>query len=488
MNKLRLIFLTSVISLSACVGNSNMATNHLEKRQRDLLTQKIDAILADSLLATTQMGVKVVSLKTNQPVYEKNPTHLFHPASNMKLLTTATALVKLGVNYRFKTILAVDSLSMTDTLIVGNLYLKGFGNPDLQTDNLRGMARKLKRQGIRRVDGNIVVDDSYFDDVRKGWGWMWEDAGNWYWPAISALSVNDNCVTIWVRPGKEIGSPLRIALEPDTRYLRVDNQGLTVDLNDSLRLNNFSVSRKWQTLENIVLVKGGLPLNSNQRKVTVDVEEPALYAGHLFSELLDETDILFNGNILQGTLPDTHQTLATHYSAPLTATINNINKISDNHAAEMLLKTMSAHSSDSVGTARGGLFEVTKFLQQIGVDTTKMKLADGSGDSRYNLISPNAIVTLLQHMYNNFKLRAEFTASLPVAGVDGSLRRQMRGTPAQGKLHAKTGTLRGVSALSGYTETGEGEPLAFSIILSNYTGSASKIRTFLARIGAALSE
>lgn len=451
------------------------------------LRQHIDVILQDSSLSQTRTGIKIVSLQTDEIWYTRDSQLLFHPASNMKLLTTAAALRQLGPNFRYQTEVRTDVAALGDSIIHGNIYLKGYGNPELSSQDLWRLAFKLKELGVKRIRGDLICDESYFDDLYFGAGWMIDDVSSWYWPPISALTINRNCVTVTVAPGAHSGNPLLVKLQPPTSYVKIENFGATVDSTDSLQIKKFKVERKWRQQENTIVIEGGMARRSEPEEFDIEVVEPALYAGTLFSEMLQSEKILLEGNILKGVVPDTTALLAAHTSAPISNLIQHTNKISDNLYAELLLKTLGAQTHGAPGTAEKGLFALHQFFSEIGIDTTTFSLADGSGVSRYNLITPDQIIELLKTMYRDFRVQAEFLASLPIAGVDGTLARRMKGTAAEGKLRAKTGSLSGVSALAGYTTTADGEPLAFSIIMQHFVVPTSKIRTVQDRIGAEIS-
>ncbi|RMF58853.1 MAG: D-alanyl-D-alanine carboxypeptidase/D-alanyl-D-alanine-endopeptidase [Calditrichaeota bacterium] len=453
------------------------------------LRNSITAILQDSALAQSRVGIKVISLRTGEVLYEKDSHLLFHPASNMKLLTTATALKRLGPTYRFETWLAADTSALADSVLNGNLYLKGFGDPDLSTEDLRWMVRQLRAQGVLKITGDLVCDESFLDDYHYGKGWMWDDASSRYFPPIGALTVNQNCVTVTVRPGAKPGDSLQVALAPPTSYVKLENLAVTVDSTDSTRLAEFKVERKWRERENTIVVSGGLTPESAPREVVLEILDPALYSGTLCTELLAEQHIALAGEVTRGVLPDTSRLLVEHLSQPLAYLLTRTNKFPYNNLyAELILKTLGAELEGPPGTARKGTTEIKRFLSEVGADTTKFALADGSGVSRYDLLTPALVVRLLKYMYEDFTVSAEFLASLPIAGVDGTLQHRMQGTAAEGKLRAKTGTLRGVSALSGYTTTGDGEPLAFSMMMQHFVVPTARIRAVQDRIGALLSE
>ncbi len=451
------------------------------------LNLRIESILEDSTLYQSRTGLKVVFLQTGDVLYEKNSHLLFHPASNEKLLTTAAALKKLGPDFAFRTTLSCDTASFMDSTLAGNLYLKGFADPSLATEDLWWMVRKLKELGLKRITSDLICDESYLDDVYFGSGWMWDDVSSKYWPPIGALTVNRNCVNVTVAPGVNVGDSLRVRLDPPTDYMKIENHGVTVAPTDTTMLEAFEVERKWRERENIVKIEGGLAPGTAKEDFIIEVVEPALYTGTLFTELLSQEGIRFSGTVSKGVLPDTTTDLVAHRSAPLTNLVAHTNKESDNLYAELLLKTLGAEIKGEPGTGDKGISVIYEFLHEIGLDSTTFEVADGSGVSRYNVISPNHIIELLKAMHEAFQVQAEFKASLPIAGVDGTLENRMQGTAAEGILRAKTGTLRGVSSLSGYTTTADDELLAFSIMTEHFTVSTSKIKSIEDQIGVLLS-
>lgn len=481
-----LLSFSLLMLLQACSSSAKVTAppgNALEQ-----LVQNIDLVLQDSVMQQTRAGIKVISLQSGKTLYSRNSRQLFHPASNMKLLTTAAALKHLGTGFTFKTVLFADSGSVAEKQINGDIYLKGHGNPDLLVSDLEWMVEQLKRQHITEISGNLICDDRYLDDLYWGSGWMWDDVSSWYWAPITALSVNDNCVNLFVEPGDSLGAPVKAVLEPQTAFMTVTNNGRTVSHDDSLARDAYKVQRKWRPVaENIIEIEGGLSRDARPRTFTIDVVDGALYTGTLFREALERAGIRFSGTVQYGETPQNARQLVLHESPGIADAIFNTNKISDNLSAELLLKTMGAETKGVPGTAEKGISAIRRFLANAGVDSSSYELADGSGVSRYNVITPDLLIELLRDMHSDFKVQAEFKASLPIAGVDGSLGRRMRNTPAQGNLRAKTGSLRGVSSLSGYTTTADGELLAFSMIMEHFVSPTSAIRYVQDRIGALLS-
>lgn len=452
------------------------------------LRTKLDAILADSALYRSQAGVKIVALRTGEVLYERNAHLLFHPASNQKLLTSSAALALLGESFNFKTWLACDSSAWQNGVIKGDLALIGRGNPDLTTADLSQLAQTLAQQGVREVTGNLICDDFYFDDMRWGSGWMWDDDPGTDYSRISALTVNDNAVQVTVAPNAILGKPGQVMINAPSPFVEFINSSLTVARRgqiDSLGLPRLSLDRRWRESENVYLISGAIGMDEAPRAETMNVLEPALLAGHIMRDLLLLNGIVVRGGIYRGFGPSKMRVLAEH-NAPLLPALTNFNKISDNLTGELVLKAIGAERFGRPGSAQKGARAIKLFLHSVGVDTLALKPVDGSGLSRYNLLTPEGVLELLRAIWQREEWRNAFASTLPIAGVDGTLRNRMKGTSAEGVLRAKTGSLSGVSALSGYTVTAEGEELVFSMMMQHYLVRDSAVRGVQDRIGAEL--
>ena len=449
------------------------------------LQTKIEAILNVPLLASSNVGMKVVSLVTGEVLYEKDAEKLYHPASTMKLITAATALVKLSPNYRFHTTLYADRLEGRQVL--GNIYLKGGGDPVFASDDLEKMVDRLVEMDTKDLQGDIVVDETYFDAVRWGKGWMWDDGPiGGYYPHLSALTINRNGVFVRIAPGTNVGDPVRVHLDPPTQYMKIDNESTTVGASEEVRVR---IKRKnGSAAENVLMINGAMAIGQAEMNRRVDILDPALYCGTLLREMLAERGVILYGTVRYGEVPEEAVEIIQHISPPLSRILWEMNKPSDNLIAELLLKTIGAELRGAPGTAEKGLGAISNLLGIIGMDRRYYTFADGSGVSRYNLVTASLLTDLLVYMYRNFAVMPEYLASLPVGGVDGTLTRRMRGMSAEGILRAKTGTLRGLTALAGYTVTADGETVAFSILVSNYLGSANPRRTLQDKIGDILTQ
>ena len=449
------------------------------------LQAQIEVTLNDPLLTSSNVGMKVVSLTTGEVLYEKNAEKLYHPASTMKLITAATALVKLGPNYRFRTTLYTDRLEGRQVL--GNIYLKGGGDPVFDSDDLEKMVERLVEMDVKDLQGDIVVDETYFDAVRRGKGWMWDDGPiGGYFSHLSALTINHNGVHLRIAPGTKVGDPVRVHLDPPTQYMKTVNEATTVGASEEVRVR---VQRKnGSAEENVLMINGAMAIGQTEINRRVDILDPALYCGTLLREMLAERGVILGGTARYGAVPEEAVEISQHISPPLSRILREMNKPSDNLIAELLLKTIGAELRGTPGTARKGLGAISNLLGEIGVDRGYYTFADGSGVSRYNLVTASLLTDLLVYMFHNFTVMPEYLASLPVGGVDGTLTRRMRGMSTEGVLRAKTGTLRGITTLAGYTVTADGETVAFSILVSNYLGSASPRRTLQDKIGDILTQ
>lgn len=451
---------------------------------RPSLAETVTRALAHPSLDHTGVALLVVSLDRGDTLFAREDDRLYTPASNRKLFTAASALHWLGPEHRFTTALLSAGRMSGDTLH-GDLVLVGSGDPDLTALDLAALADTLA-SAARVVTGDVRADDSLFDDVKWGAGWMWDDGPYWEWPYITALTVEDNVVTVTVRPGPEVGAPVAVGIDPPTGFVTLNVSATTAAPGAASEL---VVDRHWDPKENVIDVTGTLALDAELVTARRTVEEPALYAATLLLELLEERGVEVLGSARHGPLGEaTADTVAAHASGPLAASIRNFLKISDNLTGELLVKSVGAAVSGPPGSYENGLAAERAFLaSEVGIDTTAQRLADGSGVSRYNLVAARQIVALLAYMPTRTDLFPAFLDALPVAGVDGTLEERMRGTAAEGRARAKTGTLNGVTALSGYVPSADGERLAFSLMVEFYTGSAAPRRAVQDSVVAALA-
>ena len=449
------------------------------------LAQTIDQALADPVLAHGVQGVLIESLKDGSVLYEKNSDLTFVPASNFKLIVSAASLDLLGPDYKIPTIVYMSGQQKPAGYFRGDIILVGGGDPVLKREHLEAMAAKIKAMGIKTIKGNIIGDDSRFDTVRLGWGWAWDDESYYYAAQISALNLDENVVDVWVRPGRKAGDPALVKVIPSTGYMTVLNECKTSTAGSSKDLLVERVHGR-----NIIRVTGTVPLDYKPAdyEEAITMDEPTLYACQSLIEILRHEGIKVIGKAVRGRKPTDADLVTTIYSPPLSEMLALLSKPSDNLIAECLLKNLGARLKGK-GTAAAGEEVELEFLKKIGADMTAVSITDGSGLARMNLISPRNLVTILKYMYRH-KHSKVFLDSLPIAGVDGTLRNRMKDTAAQGNVRAKTGYVSRVSTVSGFVTTKSGEQLVFSIMMNNHlcrnkeaTAVQDKILEALANLG-----
>ncbi|MCS6912127.1 MAG: D-alanyl-D-alanine carboxypeptidase/D-alanyl-D-alanine-endopeptidase [Myxococcales bacterium] len=435
------------------------------------LNQRIDAILAASSLGRARMGVAVMDIESGRLLYARNEGELLNPASNVKLVTTAAALALLGPEFRCKTALYIDRDHRTNER--ANLYLRGFGDPTLQAEDLWRLSAELSVRGVRRIGGDIVVDDSYFDDQRIGPGFDQKAEDAPFRAPQGAVSLNLNAVGVRVSPGNAEGDPARVTVEPASAYFVVINEArttasgrthITVEASD----DKSAAAGQERT---VIHVRGAIRRGDASQDFWKRVGHPELYAGYTLRELLLRRGIKVGGRVVRGVVPQGAVLLGTHSSPPLGVIVRDINKRSNNFMAEQVLKILGAETGGRPGTWRKGLEAVARFLEGLGIPPDRYQMTNGSGLYDANRFSAGQIVTILRAAYRDFRYAADFAGSLGISGAEGTISHRMSGGLAERYVRAKTGTLLGVSCLSGYAgsplPTAPRGPLAFSILMND---------------------
>lgn len=472
---MRKIFLLPLLLL-LCAFSSPFTKSQAKKGGRDQvesLQREIDKII-QAVDPNLHIGIEVVSLDSGQKLYQKNAGQLFNPASSLKLFTGAAALAILGVDYRFETKIFTDG-EIADGVLVGNLYLKGAGDPELKLSDLENLILQLKLAQIKKVQGKVFVDHSDFDAIAQGPGWMWDEERAYWNSPMDALLVNHSCINLWIRPADEAAQAPLVFVYPKTDYVAVQNLAQTSDKDSTLQVGRNGISK-----ENLIEVKGSLLKESPLLFYQIPVEDPHFYTATLFTDMLKRYGIEWQGQIEEASTPIEAKELASFSSAPLTQIVHNMMKSSDNLAANCLFKKMGQARFGAPGTWPKGGQAIRDFLRtQAGIGIDDLVILDGDGESRYNLVSPHQFVSFLAWAYQEFKFTAEFMGSLPLSGTDGSLRNRMRESSIKGRVRAKPGTMTGISSLSGYIKTKTGEMLAFSILTSGFVKSSKLYKSKL---------
>ncbi len=429
------------------------------------LVARIDSLLADKTLQTGFQGILIQSLKDHTTLYERNADKVFLPASNNKLLTSGAVLSLLGPEFAYNTKVVAAVSPDRRGVLHADLTLVGSGDPLLSAGDLTNLAHALKTAGLKQIEGAVTADDSLFDHQWLGDGWTWDDEPYYYSAQISALNLNENLVSVRVFPGKKEGDPVRVVVTPTEKYMTVQNQAKT-----AAAKTKSSISVERTRGQNILVVTGAVALDTTDEaapKVPVTVEDPTRFTLSAFREALAKEEIRIDGRQLPSATASV--SLAEHKSVPLVEILKLLNKPSDNMIAECLLKTVGAikQGKGTAGSDGTGAQTARAFFASIGMDITHLNQADGSGLSRFNFVSPRDFVQLLTYLHTQPTFPV-FYDSLPIAGVDGSLRNRLKNTAATNNCHAKTGYISRASSLTGYITTKDGEMLVFSILMNNH--------------------
>src|SRR6266404_4061937 len=446
--------------------------------------ERADALLATAPASKGEWGLLIVDAETGETLYEINADRYFVPASNMKLFTTALALAKLGPDYRFHTTLETHGTVSPEGVLNGDLYLVGRGDPNLSNrkfpydlkEEFDGAPEKvlaelvdaLVAKGVKEISGDVIGDDSHFPREPYPNGWEIDDMVWEYGAAVSAIVVDDNTVALTLIAGDSAGTPVQAMVVPSTPDFVVQNNVVTsaADTKSDLTLTREPNSK-------VVVIRGTMPAHSAPRKLVLALHDPAEHAAVLLSQLLAAHGVKVAGGARSIHIPETagaapRAVLAEHVSVPLNDSIKLVNKISQNLHTEMLLRTAARNTA-----VWNSPDDLTKFPQDFyaaaGIAPGDVIQTDGSGLSRHDLVTPRAIVALLKHAQSQ-PWFVPYYASLPVAGVDGTLETLMKNTPSAGHIHAKTGSVEHVRTRSGFADTSGGRRLIFSFMSNNQGG------------------
>ncbi len=417
-------------------------------------------------------GVEIRSLDSGELLYERNSRKLMMPASNMKIVTLAAAAETLGWDYRFATTLET-SAPIADGILHGDLVVRGNGDP---TINRRGgrsaavldeWAASLRAAGVTRIDGRIIGDDSAFDDAWLGRGWSWDYLQYGYAAPVGALQFDEDNAALSIRPGAKEGDPVSVELTAGSG-LTLINRAFT---GPSKSANTIDY---WRHPEAPVLeVTGSIAVDAAPASREAAVVNPTAYFARAVKAGLAARGVAVSGDAIdmddlaEPPDPSTRRTLVTTSSPPLSEIATVLMKVSQNLYAETLLKAVGA-SKSGLGTTEGGRLAARELMTSWGIPERGYVQADGSGLSRYDLVTADMLVTILTRMIRDERHRDVFVSTLPIGGEDGSLSQRMKATRAQGNARAKTGSIANVRTLSGYVRTRDGELLVFSMLANSF--------------------
>ncbi|MFZ2325137.1 MAG: D-alanyl-D-alanine carboxypeptidase/D-alanyl-D-alanine-endopeptidase [Ignavibacteriaceae bacterium] len=436
--------------------------------------KEIDDIFNDQSFRNSNWGVVIQSLESGEYFYKRNEDKFFLPASNLKLFTTAAGLLLLGQNYKFATKIWTNGYHSGSTLY-GDLIIQGRGDPTISgrfyNNDINfvfdSWIDSLVELGIDKIKGNIIGDDNLFDDIGMGEGWAWDYETDWYAAPSSSISFNDNCIDLLIYYDFHDDSII-VKPRPELRNFVILNNVVPATDGEQTKIN---VYRERGT--NVINIFGKMKKGTDTLVTYSTVRNPTQFTILAFKNRLESRGIRVNGYAID--IDDYDRTLDynkmslmfTGYSNELSEIIKVINKNSQNFFAEQLLKTIGLEIN-GFGSAEKGIMAIKELFSEIGINPDNIVMVDGSGLSPLNMVTPRQVVELLKYMYSNKDIFPYYYNSLPIAGVDGTLGRRMKGTTAEDVVRGKTGFISHVRSLSGYAVTGDNEPVAFSMIANNF--------------------
>lgn len=426
----------------------------------------VEQILQRPAFENATVGVEVRSLKTGETIFSSDAHRSLVPASNQKLLTSALALRTLGADFRYNTTVLATAEPDGDGTLDGDIWLRGSGDPSLSSARLAVLAKEIADSGVKKVTGKVFGDGSRFDSQRLGTGWAWDDEPYYYSAQVHGLNCDGNLVNVTVSPGKAGGDIAKVQINDrdasDDAYVTVESSAMTGSGDIVLdRLRGM----------NTIVVGGGIPAGSDPVTDQLTIEQPSSYAAYRFALALKAAGVkVCTQPTKPGNTPKDATKLAVSTSQPLSELLKLFLKPSDNMYGEALIKTVGyTEKPDQPGSVASAAVAAQDFFKDAGIDYSGVYSVDGSGLSAMNTLTATFLCSLLVHIDESFSKTEKtiYMDALPIGGVDGTLASRFVGTPLEGNIRAKTGSLSGVSSLSGYVRAKNNESYALSIMMNH---------------------
>lgn len=424
--------------------------------------------LINRLNPNVNLGMVVLDLTSGDTLYKRNAEHLFIPASNMKLFSEAAALMALGPDYQFKNQLSTSANQLQDGVLKGDLYLRLSGDPSFSRDDLKELLTALKEWNINVIQGNVYIDSSLAEITPYPPGWLTADLSYSYGAPIAPLMLDANRLMVTVNPGAKAGDPAIVEVDDGGGAIVLTNQattkasekgcgvGFTLDKNNQLTVRGCVGVGQWAVQQRLA------------------IKNPLMYAQGMIQSELAKEHIQLNGQVQLAKTPAGSLLVATQHSKPVSQLMADTLKPSDNLYADSLYLHAAAKINGAPLNWNEAQPVVKSFLeQQTGIDLKNAVFTDGSGLSRYNLVTPKQTITLLKFLYQRFPMSYEYIAALPISGRDGTLQKRFKTPAQQGFVRAKTGTMTGMNSLSGYLYTANGHTLAFAMYINRLPGKSA---------------
>lgn len=431
----------------------------------------VQDILQRPAFQNATVGVEVRSLKTGETIFSSDAHRSLTPASNQKLVTSSLALVTLGAGFRYNTTVLATAQPGDDGTLDGDVWLRGSGDPSLSSARLGDLAKRIADSGVTKITGNVIGDGSRFDNQLLGTGWAWDYEPFYYSAQVDGLNCDGNVVNVTVSPGGADGDAVKVQINDrdasKESYVKVESAAETGGSGEP------SIGRMRGI--NTITVSGGIPVGGDPVTDQVTIEKPTSYATSRFALALQDAGVeVFADPTKSGSTPDNATELAVSTSQPLSELLKLFLKPSDNLYGEALIKTVGyTKNPDEPGSVDSGRAAARAFFTAAGIDYSGVASVDGSGLSAADSLTATFLCDLLVYIDGSFSEPDKdiFFDALPLGGVDGTLAGRFQGTPLEGNLKGKTGSLSGVSSLSGYLQAENKERYAFSILMNDASDS-----------------
>ncbi len=458
--------------------------NSQSARLVESLKSKLQAEISKAKIPTKDLGLiaTIHSDASVQEIFELNSDKQFTPASITKLITAAAVLNQIPPGTRFKTFLYFRGKPEGETL-KGSVVLAGSGDPSFVSENMWFLVNAFTRTGVRNIQGDIIIDSTIFDSVKFDESREKDRVDRAYDAPTSGASFNWNSVNIFVRPSKS-GQPASVFLDPENQFTHLVNKVKTVAAGKKTEV--FSDRLDSNDGKNTIKVYGQIAENDKEVTIFKNITQPDLWIGNQLVSFLKQRGVTVSGKVIVGKSNASDVVAAVSESKPIEHMLSDMNKFSNNYVAEMLTKQLGSLSS-TPGTIENGVQKMRIYLKDIGIPEKEYVLLSPSGLNRDNQFTAKHFLTVLTAVQKQLKLYPEFLSSLPIAGVDGTLKNRMKGTPAERWVRAKTGYLNSVISLAGFAGRKDGTVVPF-VFIFNGSADEAKVRSLFDRLSTILVE
>jgi len=400
-------------------------------------------------------------------IAKQNENTQFVPASVTKIITGVVVLQELGPASRLKTILKANKSEIAKDKLNGDLCLVGAGDPSFVSENMWIIVNNFSRTGVKQISGDIIVNDRLFDQILYDETRLKNRVDRAYDAPVGAMSFNWNSVNVHIRPA-QLGEKATVILDPLSQYLQLDAEVTT-----SRKTTDITVSKNSKRKIDKIVVRGTINEKSDEKVHFIPISQPALWSGYNLKSFLEQRSITLRGEVRQGSCPENFEEVASSESKPIEQMVKDMNKFSNNYVAEMLIKLLGAKEKKQNASLADGMKFIQGYLARNGFLESEIKITNPSGLTRENLVTAKALWRLLKEAHGDLAINGELVASLPLAGIDGTLRNRLQNEATRGRVRAKTGYINGIVSLAGYYSNRQGQIVPFAFL---YNGSENEAK------------